>query len=155
MNHYGNPEDRQVELNPAFWGPAPTAAESADAEVENRRLRSAAYEAVAANSLTEPQAASTLGMSEAEVRSRASGGDLIALSGDQWLYPAWQFDPSTPAALPALRELLALFGSAVILTEWATTPNADLDNRTPADRLVAGDESGVPRIAAIATAAAW
>ncbi|WP_020106085.1 hypothetical protein [Nocardia sp. 348MFTsu5.1] len=155
MNHSGSPEDRQVELNPAFWGPTPTAAESADAEVENQRLKSAAYEAAAANSLTEPQAASTLGISEAEVRRRASGGGLIALPSGQWLYPAWQFDPTTPAALPALRKLLALFGSAVILTEWATSPNADLDNRTPADRLVAGDESEVLRIAAIATGAAW
>lgn len=145
-------------LDPALWGPSPAPADRKRAALENLRRQYRARRAVADASLTRPEAAELLEVSEQAVLDRLKSGDLIGLKkGREWRLPAWQFHADTETGfVPGLSRVGAVFpGGAVSLTEWAQTPNSDLGGATPADALTAGQVEDVVRAARTGTAAAW
>lgn len=145
-------------LDPALWGPPPTSVDRKRAALENLRRQYHARRAVTDASLTRTEAAELLDVSEQAVLDRLKTGDLVGLKkGREWRLPAWQFHADTETGfLPGLSQVGAVFhGGAVSLTEWAQTPNKDLEGTTPADALAAGQVEDVVRAAHAGTAAAW
>jgi hypothetical protein len=125
----------EVEPDVALWGPAPTAAELAQARRVAARSRREALQGALADALTRGQVAELLGISPQAVSKRHSAGALVALPrGREWRFPAWQFQDG--GTLPGLADVVAAYpGGTLSLCTWATTPNADLDRRTPAEAL--------------------
>ncbi|TCN53571.1 hypothetical protein EV641_106217 [Rhodococcus sp. SMB37] len=145
-------------LDPALWGPPPTSADRKRAALENLRRQYRARRAVADASLTRTEAAELLEVSEQAILDRLKTGDLIGLKKSrEWRLPAWQFHADTETGVvPGLSQVGAVFpGGAVSLTEWAQTPNSDLEGTTPADALATGRVEDVVRAAHAGTAAAW
>lgn len=138
------------------WGPAPGAAQLAAARELQEHARQRTLSRVLDGALTREQVASRLGVTPQAVSERLKGGKLIAVRrGREWRFPAWQLGADD--ALPGLSELVAAWpGTPVGLSTWATTPTADLDDRTPAE--VLGRRDGPARAIALAeqiSAAAW
>ena len=97
-------------------------------------------QAVLAQSITRAEAAQLLRISDQAVSDRLTAGDLVGLKdGRVRRLPAWQFDADTANGwLPGISQLRTHFpGGPVTLTTWATTPNVDLRDQTPAARLAA------------------
>lgn len=145
-------------LDPALWGPAPSASEQSSAALEMLRREFAARRLVLEQSLTRSEAAELLEVSEQAVLDRLEAGDLLGMKqGRRWRLPAWQFDPDTERGfLPGLGRLSKVYpGGLVSLSQWATSQNADLDGATPASVLKAGDVDRVVALAPLGTSAAW
>jgi hypothetical protein len=145
-------------LDPALWGPGPSPAERKRAALANLRRQYQARRAVVEASLTRPEAAELLDVSEQAVLDRLKAGDLVGLKkGREWRLPSWQFSADSELGfVPGLAGVTAVFaGGAVSLTEWALAPNGELDDATPADALAAGRVDDVVRAAHAGTAAAW
>jgi Protein of unknown function (DUF2384) len=75
---------------------------------------------------------------------------LAVYDAGAWRFPMWQFDPEAPEGvlngLPAvLRELAEL--DPYRRLQWLTTPQPELDNRTPAEALRAGEQRAVVMLA--------
>jgi hypothetical protein len=143
-------------LDDTLWGPPPTDEQLADARRVAQRAQQEALAAVLADALTRQQAADLLAISAQAVSKRRDAGTLVALArGRELHFPAWQFHDG--AALPGLADVIAAYpGTALSLSTWATTPNADLDGLTPAQALTR--RGGVERVLAAAeaiSAAAW
>jgi hypothetical protein len=125
--------------DPRPWGPAPTPAELAVARRTAAHAHDAAIVAARNGPLSVHEAAARLGIAPREVLQRARHGELLVVDdrGQTWL-PAWQFSANT--TVPGLTALIHVWpGTALSLTMWATTPNPDLDHRTPADALTRAD----------------
>jgi hypothetical protein len=81
------------------------------------------------------------GISREALRKRVVSGSAIALRDDAGLirYPRWQFDAASGAPFGAVKQLNELFGEARLdswtLAAFATTPQPELDDRTPVDAL--------------------
>lgn len=149
---------RDDDVDAALWGSGVPTAERRKAALENLRRQYAARRAVLEASLTRAEAASLLQVSEQAVLDRLEAGDLIGLKeGREWRLPSWQFDPDAERGfVPELMKLRQVFpGGAVSLTEWVTTPSADLDGATPAEKLSAGRVNEVVQLAKGLTSAAW
>jgi hypothetical protein len=145
-------------LDPALWGPGPSSPERKRAALANLRRQYQARRTVVEASLTRPEAAELLDVSEQAVLDRLKAGDLVGLKkGREWRLPSWQFHADSELGfVPGLARVGAVFaGGAVSLTEWAQTPNRDLDDATPAEALTAGHVDDVVRVAQVGTAAAW
>ncbi|WP_234420116.1 helix-turn-helix domain-containing protein [Rhodococcus ruber] len=145
-------------LDAGLWGRGPSPAERRHAALENLRRQYRARRAVVAESLTRPEAAELLEVSEQAVLDRLKAGDLIGVKkGREWRLPSWQFDADTEQGfVPGLARVSRVFpGGAVSLTEWALNVNPDLDGATPAEALAAGRIDDVVRAAEAGTAAAW
>jgi hypothetical protein len=128
-------EEDAGELDETLWGPAPTAAQLADARRVAARSRRQALQAALADALTRAEVAELLGISPQAVSKRHATGGLVALPrGREWRFPAWQFQDG--GTLAGLGDVIAAYpGGALALSHWAVTPNADLDRRTPAEQL--------------------
>ena len=99
-------------------------------------------QAVLAQSITRAEAAQLLRISDQAVSDHLTAGDLVGLKdGRVWRLPAWQFNADTAHGwLPGIAQLRTHFpGGPITLTTWATTPNVDLGDQTPAARLAAGN----------------
>ncbi|WP_249353556.1 helix-turn-helix domain-containing protein [Rhodococcus sp. USK13] len=145
-------------LDRALWGPGPSPAERKAAALVNLRRQYQARRAVVEASLTRPEAAELLDVSEQAVLDRLKAGDLVGLKkGREWRLPSWQFSADSELGfVPGLAKVTAVFaGGAVSLTEWALAPNSDLDGATPVEALAAGHVDDVVRAAQVGTAAAW
>ncbi|GAF48819.1 helix-turn-helix domain-containing protein [Rhodococcus wratislaviensis] len=145
-------------LDRALWGPGPSPAERKAAALVNLRRQYQARRAVVEASLTRPEAAELLDVSEQAVLDRLKAGDLVGLKkGREWRLPSWQFSADSELGfVPGLARVSAVFaGGVVSLTEWALAPNSDLDGATPAEVLAAGHVDDVVRAARVGTAAAW
>lgn|GEM_PF-1019153 len=88
-----------------------------------------------------------LGLSRQALDSRKRTGSVLALSGSGTsFYPAWQFDTETrpPSVRPITLRIVTTFRQAVddlslyIVASWATSPQPELDDRTPADWIATG-----------------
>lgn len=132
------------ELDDTLWGPAPGDQQLADARQIARSAADEAMAAALAGALTRGQAAQRLGISAQAVSKRHAAGRLVALSrGRVKLFPAWQFHED--GVLPGVADVLAAYpGGPLSLSTWATTPNPDLDEATPAQTLVG--RGGVSRV---------
>jgi hypothetical protein len=151
----GDPSDG---LDTALWGPGPSPAERKEAALANLRLQYESRRQVVEASLTRTEAAELLDISQQAVLDRLEAGDLIGLKkGREWRLPAWQFSPDAERGfVPGLARLRKVFpGGAVSMTEWATSPNVELEGATPADELAAGHVDVVVHAASTGTAAAW
>jgi len=151
----GDPSDG---LDTALWGRGPSPAERKEAALANLRLQYESRRQVVEASLTRTEAAELLDVSEQAVLDRLEAGDLIGLKkGREWRLPAWQFSPDAERGfVPGLARLREVFpGGAVSMTEWATSPNVELEGATPADELAAGHVDVVVHAASTGTAAAW
>jgi hypothetical protein len=91
--------------------------------------------------LTAEQAAQSLGVTRQAVDKRRSAGKLIGLTTGRhgYRYPVWQFTVS--GTLPGLESVLGVLASH---DEWMQTAffvgsNPRLDNRTPLEKLQAGE----------------
>jgi hypothetical protein len=66
-------------------------------------------------------------------------GSVVALRDDADLirYPRWQFDSASSVPFAAIKKLNEIFGGARLdpwtLAAFVTTPQPELDDRTPAD----------------------
>jgi len=145
-------------LDPTLWGPSPSTAEATRAHMVNLAARFADRQAVLTQSITRAAAAQLLGISDQAVSDRLAAGDLVGLKdGRAWKLPAWQFDADTESGwLPGIAQLRQHFPTGpVTLTAWATTPNVDLGDHTPAAVLAAGDLDQVLLVAQARGPAAW
>jgi hypothetical protein len=88
-----------------------------------------------------------LGLSRQALDSRKRTGSVLALPGSGTsYYPSWQFDTETrpPSVRPITLRIVTTFREAVedlslyVVAAWATSPQPELDDRTPADWIVAG-----------------
>ena len=97
----------------------------------------------AATSLTIDQAADRLGVHRSRMSHRLREGQLYSFRlGTQRRLPAWQFTPDR-RALPGLGQVLAALPKDLHPTAvegFFSTPNPDLDGRTPADWLAGGGD---------------
>lgn len=146
------------ELNPALWGPAPSVTQRREAALATLRRQYQARREVIEASLTRPEVAELLQVSEQAVLDRLDARDLIGLKkGREWRLPAWQFNPDAERGfVPGLAELCRVFpGGVVSMTQWATTSNVELDQATPAQALAQGRVDDVVHAAAAGTSAAW
>ena len=103
--------------------------------------------------------ASLLGVTRQAIASRVKSGTLLALPGRRSrLYPTWQIDVEGREVLPAVAALLSEWRriepdvEELTIATWATTPNALLDERAPADLI--GDDDAVAGVLRAARAAA-
>lgn len=104
---------------------------------------------LAETALTRAQAAARLGVSPNQITNLISGGHLVAFDhAGARLLPAWQFHADASSGrLDGIREVAAVFpGRVVSLSAWATTRNAALGGRSPAQALLDGD---VDRVVAV------
>lgn len=90
-----------------------------------------------------------LGLSRQALDSRKRTGSVLALPGSGTShYPSWQFDTETrpPSVRPITLHIVTTFREAVedlslyVVAAWATSPQPELDDRTPADWIVAGGD---------------
>lgn len=145
------------DVDEALWGPQPSQGEIAAARLTEEAAVGQALEHALRGALTREEAARRLGISPQAVSKRRAAGSLVALRrGREWRLPAWQFYEN--GVLPGLNHLIAAYpGTPLALTMWATTPNADLDGRLPAEAMLTA--RGVERVLSDAvrplTAAAW
>jgi excisionase family DNA binding protein len=147
-----------ADLDESLWGAAPAPAKQRAAALQALEDDFVARRAVLDNSLTRAEVANLLGVSNQAVLERLETGDLIGLKkGREWRIPMWQINPDAERGfLPGLAQLRRVFpGGLVSLTRWATTPNVELGDKTPADVLASGHVDDVIRVAATITAAAW
>lgn len=145
-------------LRESLWGTAPSRDRVDEAALWTLQEEYRARREVAARSLTRSQVAELLDVSEQAVTDRLEARELVGLkSGREWRLPVWQFSADAERGyLPGLARLRAVFpGGSVSLTEWATTPNTELEGATPADMLAAERVEEVVRAAAVGTSAAW
>jgi hypothetical protein len=151
----GDPSDG---LDTALWGRGPSPAERREAALANLRRQYESRRQVVEASLTRAEVAELLDISEQAVLGRLEAGDLIGLKkGREWRLPAWQLSSDAERGfLPGLAKLREVFhGGVVSMTEWATSPNVELEGATPVDELAAGHIDAVVHAASTGTAAAW
>ena len=132
------------ELDDTLWGPAPTAEQLAEARASARRVVEDTLRSTLADALSRDEASDRLGITPQAVSKRLLSGSLVALTRgrEKWL-PAWQFYED--GVLPGLTEVIDRYpGGALSLSHWATTPNPDLGDLTPAQALTRRD--GVARV---------
>jgi hypothetical protein len=134
-----------------------------DAEAIGRRaamvvLAGDAWERALGELLTSAETRILLGgVSREALRKRVASGSAIALRDDAGAvrYPRWQFDAVTGSVFPAVRQLNRIFGEAELdpwtLAAFATTPQPELDDRTPVEAL--SDEDPEPLLSAARRAA--
>jgi excisionase family DNA binding protein len=112
-------------------------------------------QAQAAPELDVAQVASLLGCSTSTVRRLAHSGDLYALRrGRELRFPDWQFTDGQ--RLPGLRAVLAALPSSMhplSVEGLMTSPQEELDDRSPVEWLAAG--CSVAPVEAIADSHAW
>ncbi|HEY2716000.1 MAG TPA: hypothetical protein VGI73_07255 [Solirubrobacterales bacterium] len=135
-----------------------------DAEAIGRRAAMAvlagdAWERALGDLLTSAEARILLGgVSREALRKRVASGSAIALRDDAGSvrYPRWQFDAAGGSLFPVVRQLNEIFGDAGLdpwtLASFATTPQAELDDRTPVEAFP--DEDAGPLLEAARRAAA-
>ncbi|MDY6810690.1 MAG: helix-turn-helix domain-containing protein [Actinomycetota bacterium] len=146
------------QLDSSLWGRGPSPTQRKQAALENLRRQFTARSAVLEHSLTRAEAADLLEVSEQAVLDRIKAGDLLGLKkGREWRLPLWQFNAGCAHGfVPGLARLRDSFpGGVVSLTEWAATPNVDLDGATPTQALAANRIDDVIAVAATSTSAAW
>ena len=145
-------------LDENLWGPAPTRAQDAAAQLTLLERRFADRRALADRSLTPTQVAATLGISAQAVTDLLERGELVGLkTGRRWLIPAWELDPDhAGGVVPGLAQLARAFpGGVVSLTRWVSRPSPDLDGRTPQQALAEGDVEAVVALAHELTSVGW
>jgi hypothetical protein len=145
-------------LDPALWGSPPSTTDAARAHLVTLTAKFSDRQTVLAQSITRAEASALLGISDQAVSDRLTAGDLVGLKdGRVWRLPAWQFDADTENGwLPGIAQLRRHFPAGpVTLTGWVTAPNVDLDDRTPAARLAAGDVDQVLLAARASGPTAW
>ncbi len=135
-----------------------------DAEAIGRRaamvvLAGEAWERAIGDLLTSAEARILLGgVSREALRKRVMSGSVIALRDDAGAvrYPRWQFDPVSGSVFPAVKRLNEIFAQADLddwtLASFATTPQPELDGRTPVAAL--SDEDPAPLLDSAHRAAA-
>lgn len=109
-------------------------------------LAGGAWERALGELLTSAEARILLGgISREALRKRVLSGSVIALRDDADLirYPRWQFDAAKSAPFGAIKKLNEIFGEAGLdpwtLAAFATTPQSELDDRTPVDAFTDAD----------------
>jgi hypothetical protein len=145
-------------LDQSLWGAGPSATEVRTAALQALKNDFVARRKLLSASLSRSDVAELLGISSQAVLDRLADGDLVGLKdGREWRIPMWQVNAGTERGfLPGIAELRRVFpGGLVSLSEWATKPNIELGNATPADAMAAGRVEEVIAVAATTTAAAW
>jgi hypothetical protein len=116
-----------------------------DAEAIGRRaamvvLAGDAWERALGDLLTSAEARILLGgVSREALRKRVASGSVIALRDDTGAvrYPRWQFDGGSGSVFPAVKQLNEIFAGVGLdpwtLASFATTPQPELDDRTPVE----------------------
>lgn len=119
-----------------LWGPDPGCEDVAHARCLGDRVATTALDDALANTVTREEAADILGITPQAVSKRLENQRLTALRrGRRWRLPAWQFHQGE--ALPGLRHVITSYpGTSLALTVWATSPNSDLEGRTPAETML-------------------
>jgi hypothetical protein len=96
-----------------------------------------------AHSLTGSEVAKLCGWSRQTTHDRRKANKLLALEEKgKWMYPAWQFDSTSPSGVveglaAVLKELEHLMPMQKLL--WLETPQPDLEGRTPITWLREGE----------------
>jgi hypothetical protein len=124
---------RGADIDDFVWGPKPSRKDTAAARATMGASREEMMRRALEGALSRAEAAQWLGITPQAVSKRRESMALTALHrGREWYFPRWQFtDDDT---LPGLHELVQRYpGTALALAIWATTPNAQLDDETPAD----------------------
>lgn len=146
------------ELDESLWGPAPTEAEAAAAEIDQLMLQFERRRAVATSALTREAAAELLKVSKQAVLDHLQHGDLVGLrEGKRWLLPLWQFEADSERGfLPGIAAVQQAFpGGVVSLSRWITRANPDFAERPPREAMAAGDAGKVADAAKALAAAGW
>lgn len=117
------------------------------------------WRALAGHALTTEQARELLGISRQALHKRVVKGTLLGLPGERTtLFPVWQFDAAgqvRPAVVDALRVFRDRLGEEVdprIVLAWATAPQPELKDESPAAWLEA-DRDPEPLVRAAERAA--
>ncbi|MDQ2849073.1 MAG: helix-turn-helix domain-containing protein [Actinomycetota bacterium] len=145
-------------VDESVWGPTPTDAAAAAAEIGQLRLQFARRREIVASALTREEAAGLLDVSKQAILDYIQRGDLLGLrDGKRWLLPLWQFDADSErgflSGIVAVKE--AFPGGVVSLSRWITKPSPDFAERPPREAMAAGDSGKVVATAKSLTSAGW
>ena len=143
---------------PAVWGPAPTPAERAEAEMANLVKAFVARRAVIDASVSRADVADLLGVSEQSVTKQILGDRIVGVKDKgRWAIPSWQLDAgSEDGLLPGIRQLARVFpGGPVALSLWMLRPNVEFGDERPRDVLAANRVDEVIQVVKGLTAAGW
>ena len=137
-------------LDPALWGEEPSRADvvAAEAWVTNEMESARAF--LLAECETREGAADAIGVTAASISNWVDEGDLVALyEGRELRIPKWQIDLDQSRGIAAgIKAVAAAFPSGVVsLSAWVRTPNLNLNDATPLQRMKAGDVDRVVRVA--------
>lgn len=143
---------------PAVWGPVPTPAERAEAEMANLVKAFVARRAVIDASVSRGDVADLLGVSEQSITKQILGDRIVGVKDKgRWAIPSWQLDAgSEDGLLPGIRELAQIFpGGPVALSLWVLRPNVEFGDKRPRDVLAANRVGEVIQAVKGMTAAGW
>ena len=123
------------------------AAERIGREAAERAIAASAWDTAIGERIDTTHVCRLLDVSRQALAKRQQSGSLIGLAGRRirW-FPAWQFDREQRSIRPVVADIVSAFrehlGKAdpVLIAAWATTPQDDLDGRTPAQWAVGGND---------------
>lgn len=121
---------------------APETAERIGREAAEQAVVACAWDTAVGERIDTTEASRLLDVSRQALAKRQSTGSLVGLPGRRtsW-YPTWQFDYTERRIRPEVTKIVAAFrehldeADPVLIAAWATTPQADLGDRTPAQWL--------------------
>ncbi|MFV1962920.1 MAG: hypothetical protein ACC658_13945 [Acidimicrobiia bacterium] len=137
-------------LDPTLWGEEPSRADAVAAEVWASSEMESARASLLGECETREGAADTIGVTAASISNWVDEGDLVALrDGRELRIPKWQIDLDQPRGIvTGIKSVAAAFPSGVVsLSAWVRTPNVNLSNATPLQRMKTGDVDRVVRVA--------
>jgi hypothetical protein len=147
---------RHLDLDPRVWGEPPAEGAVARGRALNEELWAALVEVVKAQSLSEDELLSEMQVDSAVLDHMVARREILQFCDDeQRLFPRWQFEADFKRLLPGISRLAETFpGDVLALSEWAVTPNVDLEDTTPRAALEEGRVDEVITASAAITAAA-
>ena len=109
------------------------------------------WSALVGETLTTTDVRSLLGLSRQALDSRRRSGSLIGLSDVRGTtrYPSWQFDVESRGVRPQVAMVTRPFRDELPevredqIVSWASTPQEDLERRSPAQWIVRGGDDAL------------
>ena len=124
------------------------AAERIGREAAEQAVSASAWDAAIGERIDTTHVCRLLNVSRQALAKRQHSGSLVGLTGRRirW-FPKWQFDLEQRRIRPVVTDIVSAFrehlGSAdpVLIAAWATTPQDDLDGRTPGQWATDGSDN--------------
>lgn len=133
--------ERVPELEDVLGEASPDEVRAHGYDAAQRALAPLVWRAVTGEALTTEQVRHLLGVSRQALHKRIAAGSLIGVPFDRTtLFPTWQFDGDgiraiVSAIVDTFRREVGEDVDPRMIASWATTPQPELDDETPAEFL--------------------